>query len=403
MTITTVMTTAGRTVTDVATLNANLIAGAVALSPGLTATLPGSLIEDISSTDTAALAVCDSAVSELVNSVTPYGANLFLLNQLGQIYLGAQNGSQGAPTNNSVYLVFTGTPGYVIVQGFTVSDGTYQYTVQDGGVVGAIGVTSPLYCLAVLAGTWAIPSGTVNQLVTSVPSTITLSASNPLAGTAGLGTETEEAYRARILQSGIVTSTGTPSLLKTLLANVSGVQVNLVSVVQQVSGGYEIIVGGGDPYEVAYAIFSSGVNITTLKGSTIDSSRNVTATINDYPDTYDVIFVVPPQQTVSVSVTWNTTSTNIIADAAIAQLASAPLVSYINGLYVGVPINLYELQDTFQTAVASAIPKQLLTRMVFQVIINGSLVVPSAGTGIIAGDPESYFYTSAAAISIARG
>jgi len=45
----------------------------------------------------------------------------------------------------------------------------------------------------------------------------------------------------------------------------------------------------------------------------------------------------------------------------------------------------------------------LLTRMVFAVSINGVGVAPSTGTGIIAGDPESYFLATSASVQITRG
>jgi hypothetical protein len=41
--------------------------------------------------------------------------------------------------------------------------------------------------------------------------------------------------------------------------------------------------------------------------------------------------------------------------------------------------------------------------MVFQVIINGTIVSPNTGTGIYASDPESYFYTTAAQITVNQG
>jgi hypothetical protein len=65
-----------------AEVHAQLLANVAATNPGYTANLPGTLIEDISSTDVAAILLCNSALVELVNSVTPYGANQFILNQL---------------------------------------------------------------------------------------------------------------------------------------------------------------------------------------------------------------------------------------------------------------------------------------------------------------------------------
>jgi hypothetical protein len=457
-------------------LNAQLIALATELAPGLTANLPGSLVEDISSTDVGALLVCDSAAVDLVDSITPRAANLFILNQLGQIYLGAVNGVQGAATNNSVNVVFSGPPGFVIAVGFTVSDGSHQYTVEDGGIIGSGGTSQPLFCLASLSGSWVISPGSVTQVITSVPSGIAISVTNPLAGTIGLGAEAEEAYRVRILMAGIASAQGMATFLKTLLIAIPGVQPRLVSVRQITGGGWEVICGGGDPYFVAYAIYSGLFDISTLIGSVLHVTgitvanpgvvttdlnhgfttgqvinitgvvgmtavnntpltvtvisqksfsigstvgfaayvsggvitpnlRNQEVTINDYPDKYLIPFVLPPQQIVTISLTWNTSATNFISAAAVAQLGVPALVNYVNNVPAGVPMNLFELQNAFQLAVVSIIPTELLTRMIFAVSINGIGVSPDAGTGIIPGDPESYFFTntSGTGISIVQG
>src|SRR5271168_3290506 len=91
------MTTTGPVPTPPATLNAQLIANATALAPGLTANLPGSLIEDLSSTATGALIVLDQARVDYINSLAPGAANPFVLYLLGQ-----QAGiPQGLTTNTS--------------------------------------------------------------------------------------------------------------------------------------------------------------------------------------------------------------------------------------------------------------------------------------------------------------
>ena len=120
MSLPTVITAAGLQPQSPATLRANLVAAVAAQNPGYTADLPGSLIEDIASTDVGALVVCDQARVDLVNSLSPYAANAQLLIQLGNIS-GVQ---QGTTSNTSVYVVFSGTVGFVVSPGFTVSDGT---------------------------------------------------------------------------------------------------------------------------------------------------------------------------------------------------------------------------------------------------------------------------------------
>lgn len=383
-------------------LRAALVSTATALSPGLTANLPASLIEDLASTGTGGLVEIDAARVDLINSVTPAQANIPLL-----LAIGKQAGvMKNATTNTSVNVVFTGPPGFLIGAGFVVSDGNHQYTLVDGGIIGSGGISSSLYALASVPGTWPVPAGSVTQFVTSVPDSISLSVTNPNTGTPGSATEeTWESYRARVLTAQKAASQGMPTYLKTLVSKVSGVQPRLIAVKQSISpAGWEVIVGGGDPYEVAYAIYTALFDISSLVGSATPA-RNVMVSINDYPDTYSLTYVTPPQQTVTMSVNWNTSSANLVSNAAVAQLATPALVSYVNSIQATQPMNLFVLQRTFQTAIESILTEPLLTRMEFVVNINGVTVSPEAGTGIIAGDNESYLYTDpqGAGIAIAQG
>ena len=264
ITVNLAVTDAGAQPTAPATLWANLIQLVAANNPGYTV-LPGGLIEDLASTATYAIALCDAAAVETINSITPFGANAYLLTELGNIY----GVPQGVTSNTSVYVVFTGTVGFQIPPGFIVSDGTYQYVVQDGGIVGSSGISPALYCVAVASGSWAVPANSVTAIISSVPSSITLTVTNPQVGTPSAGAQTQAQYAAAVLQAGLVSAQGNASLVKTLLGNVAGVQPRLIACKQSTSGGWEVICGGGDPYQVANAIFDSGLDISTLVGSTI--------------------------------------------------------------------------------------------------------------------------------------
>ena len=448
-------------------LNAE-IAAATALAPGLTTNLPGSLVEDMASTAAGAVVIQDQAFVDLVNSISPATANPSILYQLGQVY-GVE---QGQGSNTSVYVVFTGLAGFVIPVGFTVSDGTYQYTVQDGGIIATSGQTSPLYCLATVQGSWAIPSGTVTQIITSVPSGFTLTVTNPDDGLPGLTAQTIASYQAQVMQAGMVTAQGVPTFIKAQLQKVIGVQARLISIRLIATNEWEIIVGGGDPYEVGHAIFNSVPDISNLVGSTLavtgittasngvvttdlnhgyatgqvvtiagvtpswfnnnytitvltektfqlnvattghtytsggvvtPNLRNITVSVDDYPDVYSVIFVNPPSQTVDIAITWNTISTNLVSSTAVAQLTIPAIVEYINSIPVGFPINTYELQDAFQNAVTPIIPPSQVSKIDYVVAINGIATAPTAGTFLIYGDPESYFSTNASLVSVVQG
>lgn len=466
-TLPTVMTPAGLQPQTPVALNAQIIANAEAISPGLTV-LPGGMIDDVSGTDTGACLVMDAARVDIINSLTPLGANPFLLYQQGAIY----GVAPGQTTNASVYVVFTGSAaGFVIPIGFTVSDGTNQYAVQDGGIVGTSLQTQPLLAVATNSGTFAIPAGTVNQIASSVPSSYSLTCTNPLNGTPFTAAQTISSYRSQVLQAGMVTSVGTSQFLKTALSNVPGVNPNLIAISSVAGSGWKILVGGsGDPYQIAGAIFQAVPDPATLVGSTLGVAnftaanpgvvtttlnhgystgqvvviagvapsgyngsytitvtspttfsvgvntstfgayasggvvtpnfRNQSVTINQYPDNYTIPFVVPPSQTVAMAVSWNTISTNFVSATAVAQLSGSALVTYINSLGIGQPINVDVMVATFQTAVAAILSAPLISTLTFSVTINGIATSPTAGTVLIYGDPESYMTTTTAAIVV---
>lgn len=259
-----VNSTTGAQPTAPAALNASLITLVAANNPGYTV-LPAGLIEDVSSTITFGLALVDAAAVELINSITPYSSNPWLTLQLGAIY----GVPQGIGSNTSVFVVFSGTVGFQINPGFLVSDGTNQYQVQEGAAIATGGSTTPVFCLATNPGSWPVPANSVTTLISSKPGGITLTVTNPIAGTPSTAAQTEDQYRAQVVAAGLVSGQGNASMCKSLLANVPGVQSRLVSVAQINGGGWEVIVGGGDPYAVADAITRSGVDISTLVGSTI--------------------------------------------------------------------------------------------------------------------------------------
>ena len=463
------------------TLNNLLIAGVSATNPGYTANLPGSLIEDISSTAVFAELQMDSSIAEIISSVSPYGANAFLLNQLGDVY-----GTQPqAATNTSVFVQFTDLSGQgrILCSEWIhrLSDGTNQYIVRDGSSIGIGGIGPLVLAICTVGGSFSVPANTVTSIVTSVPSTISLTVNNPQPGTPATDVETEESYRSRTLQAGLASSQGMTRYLKTLVQNVPGVEARLVSVrLVEINSlnFWEVIVGGsGDPNAIGAAIFQSLFDIPDLTGSIISVSgasntnpgvittnlnhgfvtgqlvsfagmtgggwpflngtsqpvtvltettfqlpfdttasgtytgggvltpntRNIIASIQDYPDTYNITFVNPPQQQVAITVTWNTIGPNFVNPSSIAQLAIPALVTYINSIAVGQPINVMVMNTIFQSAISSLIPPQLLTRLVFGVSINGVGVAPISGTYEIIGDPESYFATDPTQIAVAQG
>lgn len=390
------ITSAGAIPSTPTELRDALIAAATVISPSLTANLPASLVEDLSSTGAGALVVQDQAYVDTINSIAPTTANEQILIQLGNTY----GVTRGIGANTSVYIIFSGTVGFVINTGFLVSDGTHQYQVQEPTIIPSGGSTGNIYCLAVDAGSWAIPANTVTTIASSVPAGVTLTCNNPLEGLAGEAEQSIEDYRRQVIQAGRAVATGVPTLLRTALERVSGVQARLISIQNVPSLGWEIIVGGGDPYEVANAIFQSMFNIQDLQLNQSVWGIPQTITISDYPDNYDINFVVPTQRSVTITIHWSTASgTNFVSNNVVASLVQTPIQEYINSLRVGQSISLLQLQQIFTDSVSSVIAEASIATLTFTVFVDGSPVSVS-GT-LFPSDKEAFYYvTSPTSITV---
>lgn len=368
-------------------------------APGYTANLPGALVEDLSSTGLGGIITIDQARVDSVNNVSPYSANAYVLTLQGY----ALGLPQGTPTNGQVDVVFSGTPGFAIPAGWVITDGTNQYAVAaPGTIVGSGGTAPQCTAIATNSNVFAIPAGSVNQLVTQPPVGVALSVTNPQDGIEAQSAETTQAFRARILDGQKVAISGANTYLKTLVKAVPGVVPRLVSVIQN-GEKWTVVAGGGDVYAVGYAIYQGVSSIGLLAGSSIDSGRNVNVSIYDAPDTYNVVFVNPPAQVVTVAVVWNTTLPNFTSGAAVNQYIIQAVQAYINGITVGQPINLLELNQTIQGAVTPVLDPINLTTLQYVVTINGVEQGPTAGTSIIPSDPESYFSISPSGATSVQG
>lgn len=276
-------------------LRADLVSRATELSPGITTDLPGSLIEDIVGTDVGALLIADQIRVDLINSVGPLKANMYMLNLLAQQ---AGISAQKTERSTTVPVTFSGPAGFVIPQGFLVSDGTYTYQIADATVVLSSGVSSMVTAIATNTGSWAVPVGSVNQILTSLPSDIALTCTNPVAGTSGGAPETNFEFRERVWEAQMSTVQGYPGFIRQKLTDLNDVQARLVSVVQS-GNSWVVMCGGGDIYEMAGAIYKSAGDISRLKGADL----NVTGITNASPGivTTDITHGFSSGQVINIS------------------------------------------------------------------------------------------------------
>ena len=156
------------------------------------------------------------------------------------------------------------------------------------------------------------------------------------------------------------------------------------------------------PYAFQTNVNTSGYPAYISGGVVTPNPRNQLVSIDNYPDTYQIPFVVPLAQATVIGVVWNTIAPNFTSAGSIAGLVIAALVAYVNSIPSGQPLNILELQSVFQQAVVSVLATVLISELTFTVEINGIGVAPEAGTEIIPGDAFSYFLTSSGQITVTQ-
>jgi len=122
---------------------------------------------------------------------------------------------------------------------------------------------------------------------------------------------------------------------------------------------------GGDPYEVAYAIYKSVPYISILINDVSNPSgsevEKKTILITVYPDVYQVPLVVPSSQNVMVLITWASAAKTYIDPAGVAKAVQPNIADYVNAIAVGQPINIFQMQDIFLKLVERLVAASLLS------------------------------------------
>lgn len=365
--------------------------------------LPPDLVSGFVQTATIGLSEIDQTGVDLINSVSPYSVNIPLVREYGYLYGITQVVSQ----NVQVFLTFTGTPNAPIGKGFLVSNGNYQFSVQNNVRIPSTGTLTNVLALGVSAGNYPVPENTITQIITSIPSNITLTVNNPNPGIPPTDPESIDDYRERVLLSGQRTVQGGPDFIKSTISNVPGVSPNLVAVRNPAPGQFAVVVEGGDDISVANAIYESIPDVSSLTADVTNVSgqaiNSVTINIISPPDTYPVTFIRPSVQTVTLAVTYKTITAVAVSVDTVSALVSEPIADYINNLMIGAPINLLLISDIFINSVASVIPGDEISFLGFEATINGTVVPPETGTDIIVRDLYGYFNILTNAITVNQG
>lgn len=135
-------------------------------------------------------------------------------------------------------------------------------------------------------------------------------------------------------------------------------------------------------------------------GVVLPNFRNQLVAVNDWPDEYEIPFVIPLEQVVEIEYQWRTDGNNYLNSETIISLVSEPTIAYINDLYAGNPININSLKNTFLSAIEDTINRDKFTYLRAVVIVNGVITDPDPSTDIISGDKYSYWFAKSDSVSV---
>jgi hypothetical protein len=369
------------------------------VAPGTVVTGPGS---GSGGTGTYILNNAQTVLSEAMTGATHGTAT---------VYVVAKNSGSWAIPPNTITTIITSVP-----TGFTI-----YCSNANTGLPSTEDETPALYRARVMDANLAPSTGQISYLKTllrNVPGVQYRLVSASPAGKIIVGGGDPYAVAAAIMRglfdlgdmigSSVQSHTwsGTGAINSNLLT-LSGVSGGTVQMGDIISGngvanptiitGLGTGTGGNGTYLVNY---SQIVTSTAINGG--NSARNVVVNIVDYPDNYWILFVVPVQQIITIAINWSTIAPNFTANTAINAAVSQALSDYINSIPVAQALNTYSINKIFLEAVAPIIDPALISAITPTITLNGNVVTPSPGTGLIVGDSEGYFITDTTKITLTR-
>ena len=197
---------------------------------------------------------------------------------------------------------FTGTVGTLIPVGTRVSNGgTTILQTTEQKIIGSVGY-SDILCESTQEVIVDIPANTITTLVDVLPNVSAVT--NPAAGTSGIPAETIDQLKLATYNEIQSPRYGTESRAVSLLRNITGVDMRLVAfrpmqlfVTPNYYNGIECVIGGGDDYEVANALFTSFLQTKNLLSdpSGGETARTVSVDVTQYSSVFPVKFTRPKQ------------------------------------------------------------------------------------------------------------
>lgn len=287
-----------------------------------------------------------------MNSISPVYANDYIINQLGEAY-GLKRKEESKAT---VTLTFTGKAGVIIPEGSqaTTEDGSMLFSTTAQAVIKANG-EAEVSAEGMENYKDDIEVDTVNVLVSNILNVDGVTNKN--SGSSSSNAETNKEYRERVQNSMLSNRVGTIAYMLNQICGIEGVTQRFTSIriVDGYKGEYKInnieaVVGGGDDYEIAEAIFNSTLYPDMTISNADDTARQITKNIIFNGVSYPISFTRPKKSTIQINISLTVKSGYInLPEEALKELLTTKFEEYFNNLKVGYSPSRYSFDNIIFT------------------------------------------------------
>ena len=295
------------------------------------------------------IAEIQDMLANVMNSISPSYANDFIVRELGAAF--GLKIKDKALSNTTI--TFYGLPGVVIPEGVAIgnADGSKKFITTKSDIINAAGQVS-IYCEGADYYDTPTPANTLNVLLNKILNVT--SCTNLNDAVESTPAETISEFRGRFQTRAQANRSGTVATLDNALKEVEGTVDRLCTYKdsQIIKDGVkeaviEVVVGGGNDYQVALAIFNvlyPNIFVSNPSGDETNRTVNINVTFNgvNFPITYTRPKI--NQLSVSISLAVQRGFINIPSEA-FTLLLRPYFEDYINNLKIGYSPTGYGFDD----------------------------------------------------------
>ena len=296
------------------------------------------------------IAEIQDMLANVMNSISPSYANDFIVRELGAAF--GLKIKDKALSNTTI--TFYGLTGVVIPKGVAIgnADGSKKFITTKSDIINASGQVS-IYCEGADYYDTPTPANTLNVLLNKVLNvTSCTNLNNAVESTPA---ETISEFRTRFQNRALANRSGTVATLNDELKKVEGTVDRLCTYQssQIIEEGVkeaviEVVVGGGDDYQVALAIFNSVLypDIFVSNPSNDETNRTVNINVTFNGVDFPIVYTRPKINQLSINISLTVQSGFINMPSETFTLLLRPYYEdYINNLKIGYSPTGYGFDD----------------------------------------------------------